>query len=179
VDNKNLGTLFVWDNDVSAAVAYPPAGLFYLCELSANGSLSDDQLSSAVTSLFEAAGKLEPSGSSPVSLMAPTGTQATQEDGKPVQVNRHIRSPRLTPWRRLGKLQKMRLRSLRSNKHCSSSRIIKELGAAFEGLIAHQWRVIKKGEEMHLSDEHERVRVPKPMRHLVKAWADRVEIAFD
>lgn len=149
-DNQNLGTVFVWDNDVSAAVAYPPStirtesgqretgraaicmqramtagatamkgdlsvsdsilkaaslpgadgrdlgkvalnlsksvlslsvstertafvdtALFYLCQMAANGSLSDAQLSTAVTKLFETAGALANSSAEPKSQAAP------------------------------------------------------------------------------------------------------------
>ncbi|WP_369914245.1 hypothetical protein AB8810_15935 [Xanthomonas sp. NCPPB 3005] len=149
-DNQNLGTVFVWDNDVSAAVAYPPSttrttagdrqtgraaicmqramtagatamkgdlsvsdsfltlaklpgaqggdlgkvavnlsesvlalsvstertafidtALFYLCQMAANGSLSDDHLSTAVTTLIETAGALASSSAEPKSQAAP------------------------------------------------------------------------------------------------------------
>lgn len=149
-DNQNLGTVFVWDNDVSAAVAYPPAALrkvdgsietgraaicmqramtagatamggdlsvsdsfltlaklpgaqggdlgkvavnlsksvlalsastertafvdtalFYLCQMAANGSLSDANLSEVVTKLFETAGALPSSSAAPPSEPAP------------------------------------------------------------------------------------------------------------
>lgn len=41
-------------------------------------------------------------------------------------------------------------------------------GFSVERLSARQWRVIEEGEEIHLFDEHDSIRVPEPMRHLVK-----------
>jgi hypothetical protein len=53
--------------------------------------------------------------------------------------------------------------------------IAKTFGFPVAHLSAHQWRVIEKGEEIYLSNERESIRVPEPMRHLVKVWADRVD----
>lgn len=158
-DNQNLGTVFVWDNDVSAAIAYPSpvlrhkdgsletgrasicmqramtagatamkgdlsvsdsilkvasmpgaegndlgkaalnlsksvlalsvstertsfidTALFYLCQMAANGSLREGELSTAVTELFEAAGSLAASSAEPKSQAAPS---MSSEGGKP------------------------------------------------------------------------------------------------
>lgn len=160
-DNQNLGTVFVWDNDVSAAVAYPPStlrtlsgeretgraaicmqramtaaatamegdlsvsdsfltlaklpgaqggdlgkvavnlsksvlalsvstertafvdtALFYLCQMAANGSLSDANLSTAVGKLFDVAGALSSSSAEPASEAAPSTQKPVEKKGE-------------------------------------------------------------------------------------------------
>lgn len=52
--------------------------------------------------------------------------------------------------------------------------IAKAFGFPAKRLSDSRWYVTERGEALHLSDAHESVRVPEPMRHLVKAWAERV-----
>lgn len=52
--------------------------------------------------------------------------------------------------------------------------IAKAFGFPAKRLSGGSWNVTERGEALHLSDAHESVRVPEVMRHLVKAWADRV-----
>lgn len=55
--------------------------------------------------------------------------------------------------------------------------IAKAFGFPARRLGHSRWNVVERGEELHLFDDHDRVRVPGTMRHLVQVWADRVETA--
>jgi hypothetical protein len=57
--------------------------------------------------------------------------------------------------------------------------IAKAFGFSIRRLAAGQWRVISRGEEIHLSDAHDSIRVPEPMQPLVKTWATRVGAVTD
>ncbi|MEA9589204.1 hypothetical protein VC279_19875 [Xanthomonas sp. WHRI 10064A] len=55
--------------------------------------------------------------------------------------------------------------------------IAKTFGFTVKRLIARQWHLLEKDEQVHLSDGYESIRVPEPMRHLVKAWSSRMDAA--
>ncbi|RBH30022.1 hypothetical protein [Xanthomonas oryzae] len=57
--------------------------------------------------------------------------------------------------------------------------IAKAFGFPAKRLSDSRWHVTERGETLHLSGAHESVRVPEVMRHLVKAWADRVGTGSD
>jgi len=52
--------------------------------------------------------------------------------------------------------------------------IAKAFGFPAKRLSDRRWHVTERGGTLHLSDAHDSVRVPEAMRHLVRAWADRV-----
>ncbi len=51
--------------------------------------------------------------------------------------------------------------------------IAKAFGFPVKRFSARPWHVIERGDEIHLSDEEDTIRVPEPMWHLVKVWASR------
>ena len=57
--------------------------------------------------------------------------------------------------------------------------IAKAFGFPAKRLSDSRWYVTERGEELHLSDEHDTVRVPEAMRRLVKIWAYRLDAVSD
>lgn len=57
--------------------------------------------------------------------------------------------------------------------------IAKAFGFPVRRLAAGEWRVISRGEDIHISDAHESIRVPEPLRQLVETWATRVHAVTD
>lgn len=53
--------------------------------------------------------------------------------------------------------------------------IAKAFGFPSKRLSESGWHVTERGKVLYLSDAHESIRVPEAMRHLVKAWAERME----